>query len=402
MKKGAGIAIALAALLLLAAGYEELYVRPAGKIEQAEALTQSGDFAGAEALYAEMSEKTLFGTLRLASLPVGRYREAPKRMQENRYREAEDLMEREKYDRASRRFAELGDYRDAADRVAEPYYAQGEKLRAQGDFAGAALAYQKAGDYADAAAACSYCQGRSELEAGRYMEAETLLSQAKGFADAEELIRQNARLAASERETQARKAPYREPGHILELGSYEQDGDEANGAEPIRWKTIASEGDKVMLLAESVLDCQPYSDYAVTSWEESALRAWLNGHFLAVAFTDEEKAALTSEPIDPARVSRFDEGNPPEGDLVTLLEQGEFGERVAGAGETAAFGTAYAAAKGLKQTDGGARWWLRTDGYEGDDAAVAGGGAKQSGVRADEKGIGVRPVIWVDLNALGV
>lgn len=392
----------LVAVLLLAAGYVKLYAKPAVLIEQAQALAREGDFAGEQAMYAALSEETVFGSLPLTSLPIGRCREVPELYQQSRYREAEDLMARGKYDRASRSFAELGDYRDAADRVYEPYYVQGGQLEAQGDFAGAASAYEQAEGYADAGAADSYCRGRIALEEGRYAEAETLLMQAGNHGDAEALLEQNAPLAAGERDAQARKAPYRERGHVLEWGRYEQDGEAENGAEPIRWHTIASEGDRVMLLCENVLDCMPYNGFMIIPWEQSELRAWLNGQFLAAAFTEEERAALTGEPVDPAGQSRFGEAEQPLCDLVTLLERTQFTELVSDTEEASAAGTAYAKARGLTQQDGKASWWLRTDGYEGDDAALIDANAKRQNVRVDEKGVGVRPVIWVDLNALGV
>ena len=79
-----------------------------------------------------------------------------------------------------------------------------------------------------------------------------------------------------------------EPGDIFEFGYY--------GNEPIRWKVLEKQADKLLVISQYGLDCVPYddqdkNDYSPdpVTWEESYIRNWLNGHFYDNAFTREEK-----------------------------------------------------------------------------------------------------------------
>ena len=49
-----------------------------------------------------------------------------------------------------------------------------------------------------------------------------------------------------------------EKGSIVTFGSYEQDGDEDNGQEPIRWIVLTVEDNKASLVSEAVLNKKPY------------------------------------------------------------------------------------------------------------------------------------------------
>ena len=158
-----------------------------------------------------------------------------------------------------------------------------------------------------------------------------------------------------------------------------------------------------MLLTKSNVDCQPYNGgFRVVSWENCSLRTWLNRTFYGAAFTDAERKALVPAPVDPEKVSRF--GNAADGaagDLVTLLAQGEI-DAYLGREERAATNIACAAARGAKSEEGAAcPWWLRASGYEGGDAAMAGNASGEVAfVSVLEMGVALRPVIWLDLNAM--
>lgn len=84
-----------------------------------------------------------------------------------------------------------------------------------------------------------------------------------------------------------------EPETVL-FGSYEQDGDAANGKEPIEWLVLARDGDKALLLSKYALDHQSFMPFyePVTepfTWESCSLRQWLNSTFLNAAFSAEEQ-----------------------------------------------------------------------------------------------------------------
>lgn len=85
-------------------------------------------------------------------------------------------------------------------------------------------------------------------------------------------------------------------GDIVTFGTYEQDNDAENGAEPIEWFILDMEDGQATLLSVYLLDCQRYhpEDTDMT-WEDCAMRAWLNDDFLNAAFTkaEQEHIAVT-------------------------------------------------------------------------------------------------------------
>lgn len=47
---------------------------------------------------------------------------------------------------------------------------------------------------------------------------------------------------------------------VVTLGSYEQDGDTENGAEPIEWRVIEKTEDGLLLLSEYIIESMPYNN----------------------------------------------------------------------------------------------------------------------------------------------
>ncbi len=192
----------------------------------------------------------------------------------------------------------------------------------------------------------------------------------------------------SEPETDAPASiPAAEVGSTVELGKYEQDNDEENGAEPIVWRVVSVDGDRALLVSDKALDCMEFTDNVEdVSWENSTIRAWLNGEFFDAAFTDGDAAV-----INEANGS---------GDKVFLLSKEEVAENFATAADALCAGTEYAYAQGLFETSGGGCWWwLRTPGT--DDGAVAGvdgnGIVNEAGNTARYIKHGIRPAILVNM-----
>ena len=79
-------------------------------------------------------------------------------------------------------------------------------------------------------------------------------------------------------------------GDVVTFGSYEQDDNEDNGAEPIEWIVLDTDGSKALLLSKYVLDEEQY-DYSENqvTWYTSNLFQWLNADFKNEAFSDDEK-----------------------------------------------------------------------------------------------------------------
>lgn len=87
------------------------------------------------------------------------------------------------------------------------------------------------------------------------------------------------------------------------LGSYEQDGDIANGKEGIEWIILKRKEDKALLLSKYVLDYVEYSNILerYTVWKDSRLRAWANHEFYDDSFNEQEKVLIA-----PTRIKNYD------------------------------------------------------------------------------------------------
>lgn len=87
-------------------------------------------------------------------------------------------------------------------------------------------------------------------------------------------------------------------GGSIILGAYEQDNNTDNGAEPIEWKILAVDSDKMLVISSLCLDIQPFHTESVEiTWEDCSLRQWLNDTFYSEAFTDNDKARILSTTI---------------------------------------------------------------------------------------------------------
>ena len=197
-----------------------------------------------------------------------------------------------------------------------------------------------------------------------------------------------------------------EPETVL-FGSYEQDGDAANGKEPIEWLVLARDGDKALLLSKYALDHQSFMPFyePVTepfTWESCSLRQWLNSTFLNAAFSAEEQRRLLTTTVITAPGGRKGSENPfTTEDRVFLLSDTEVYAYFSSEADTVTDYTAYALSEdpwaGNATAPAPAIWWLRTtDGGNHPDSVYTRGGVGE-GARSYE-GEYVRPAIWVDMS----
>ena len=101
------------------------------------------------------------------------------------------------------------------------------------------------------------------------------------------------------------------PGDEITFGSYEQDADTSNGAEPIEWIVVKEENGKKLLISKYALmgtmfdysedlfiaddtfpDYITYTSTFYVNWDEMPIRSYLNGEFYDSAFTAEEAALI--------------------------------------------------------------------------------------------------------------
>lgn len=178
------------------------------------------------------------------------------------------------------------------------------------------------------------------------------------------------------------------PGGTVTFGSYEQDNDATNGPEAITWKVLACEGDTALLISERVLDYLPYDTNGSARWDTSSLRAELNGTFYDSAFSDEEKAVMTTssaEPYDNPVTGMQDDSAATE-DMVFIPSLKQANDYFQDALDRVTWGTAYAVAHAREQAAAqgetlaedfggsakpGTDWLLRTPGQDGSTVAIA-------------------------------
>lgn len=100
-----------------------------------------------------------------------------------------------------------------------------------------------------------------------------------------------------------------EPGDVIRMGYYEQDGDEATDDE-IFWDVLDKKDDKLLVISHYILALRSFDDENVT-WENSQLREWLNSEFYNEAFNDNEKnriaVSIISNPSSRAFYESEDE-----------------------------------------------------------------------------------------------
>ena len=202
-------------------------------------------------------------------------------------------------------------------------------------------------------------------------------------------------------------------GEIITFGTYEQDNNTGNGAEPIEWLVLDNQGDRMLVISRYGLDCQPYNKVQTdVTWETCTLRSWLNSDFYNAAFNDSEKVSIRTTTLNnPDNAKYGTSGGNATNDNVFCLSIDE-AKAYFGADDShgdnparATKPTAYAAARGAyvnpstQWYGGNCWWWLRSPGgyqYTAADVSPS-GGADELGNFVCNASNAVRPALWIGL-----
>ena len=176
-------------------------------------------------------------------------------------------------------------------------------------------------------------------------------------------------------------------GDYVVFGSYEQDNDTSNGAEPIEWLVLDKQDGRLLVISRYVLDYRQYhGKIESVTWETCALHKWLNEEFLKKAFIADDRSAIRSTTINT-------EGSKDTKDKIFLLSTSEAREYLDSTARQC-MATAYARAQGSSERF----WWLRSPGSASDfagyvysDGDISEGGDSASNYR------GVRPALWINI-----
>ena len=201
--------------------------------------------------------------------------------------------------------------------------------------------------------------------------------------------------------------------HIL-FGRYEQDNNTSNGKEDIKWRVLAKEEGRILVISEYALDCQQYNtEYTSVTWETCSLRKWLNETFFKSAFSAEEQKMIpeTKVTADANPSYSTDPGNDTT-DKVFLLSITEAEKYFSSDDDRICVPTKYAIENGAwtsssswitssYKKDGEATcwWWLRSPGCNSYYAAnvFIFGDIFHSGYYVHGSGGRVRPALWIEI-----
>lgn len=194
-----------------------------------------------------------------------------------------------------------------------------------------------------------------------------------------------------------------EAGEIVKLGAYEQDNKTGNGKESIEWIVLSVEEEKALLLSRYALDSGKIDEEL--PWDECALRGWLNGAFLADAFSAEEQELL--EPVMIREKTDRDPDAAVKEDKVFIFSEREAEKFFEDEWSRQCVPTAYAVSQGAAiRSSGGTvfcRWLLRPSAEAGNGAVRIGFDGElddgDSPVYAEySKTDGVRPAVWIRID----
>lgn len=196
---------------------------------------------------------------------------------------------------------------------------------------------------------------------------------------------------------------------IITFGHYPQT-ESGNDRTPIDWFVLKKDGNRALLISRYLLDARAYhSEDSEITWQDCTLRAWLNGDFLAVAFTEAEQEAILTTDVDNSP----DQGNEHWGtkggsnthDKVFLLSWSE-AERPYSNIERRCAVTPFAKSRGaytnedyLSDGRNTGWWWLRSPGYDQDRAARVYPDGSLGYNYVDRVDGCVRPAMWIDLDS---
>ena len=217
----------------------------------------------------------------------------------------------------------------------------------------------------------------------------------------------------SEEKKEEALTDFRIVGQEVTFGHYEQDGDLNNGPEEIQWIVLDVQDGKSLLLSKYLLDAKSYcSQPEYVTWEYSSLRRWLNHDFLNAAFIDEEQQGILTTPVDNSEHQGYSGGYRMNGgndtrDKIFLLSYHEAfdlyfpngSDRMCSPTEYAIEQGAYINRNYQKEGQSAGWWWLRSPGSNQFNAAYVCTDGSFNHSYIDPNSGGVRPALWIDLEA---
>lgn len=175
-------------------------------------------------------------------------------------------------------------------------------------------------------------------------------------------------------------------GDAVVFGTYEQNGNTADGAEKIEWIVLEKQDDKLLLISRKCLDTKPINETrSDVEWNQSTLFAWLNGEFAQNAFSETELASLIEA----------------DGVKLTVPSAEEAKKYYEYDSWRTAEATEQAIKNGARVQNGKTWWWLLDKGEiaSSNSYVYFNGTIRTDGLSVDYQSVAVRPMMWVSSSA---
>ena len=286
-----------------------------------------------------------------------------------KYNKAIDLINAKQYDEGLAMLDELGDFSDAPQQYQTGLYVKALNYLANDDFEHTREILEQLGDFKDA----------PEL---------------LGSLDARRVSKEVRAVAATP------------VGEVVTFGHYETDGDTENGEEALRWIVLSNRDDLVTLITEqSIAGMRYHFNASETNWAECSLRSWLNGTFYTSAFDLTEADFICKNYITtPANPDFPSPNGEATVDKVYLLSMNEALQYFRTLSDRKLTCTTASYTQTYTNSDDFCCWWLRTPGARLESAVGVDPTGQVMTVGYDcykNDQIGVRPVIVIDISAVG-
>ncbi|MBR0161004.1 MAG: serine/threonine protein kinase [Oscillospiraceae bacterium] len=199
---------------------------------------------------------------------------------------------------------------------------------------------------------------------------------------------------------EAGEAEFGAVGSLVTYGHYEQDNDPDNGKEEIEWIVLDTDGDRRLLISRYGL-CRhkyhPYTDEVL--WETTGIREWLNSEFYSDAFSPEEQSNILPTVVDNSREQWFHQvyDGSKTVDKLFFLSYQELIHYFPTVESRICENTPYAISQKRARVE---YWWLRSPGGRLQFAECITDKGKRVEITVTNDENFVRPVMWIELEAL--
>ena len=274
------------------------------------------------------------------------------------YGRAVQFVDEGNYDEAIALFETLGDYKDSSYLLKETTYKKADQLYTQ----------------------------------GRLQEALDLFSSLH-FNDSQD------RVSQIQKELSAKA----KVGDTLYYGSYEQDGNNENGAELIEWMVMDEQNGRILLVSKYGLEARAFHEMqGETYWEDSDIRAWLNNDFMYQAFSQADQNNIMQTTLMNSQYDPQDLSERPTIELaktrdkIFLLSEEEILQYFPEETSRICEASAVVRNGGIKMPEGRCSWWLRSCNMAKDGTAqIVSGVNGQIEDSSCELVNVIRPAMWI-------